>query len=1314
MRVARGCGAFLLAATVVLSLAAGERASAISIDNVGLSSTSVAKYAKIELTVILSGVAATRFYDPDTTRGGLDLSATFTGPGGTWAVNGFFDGANWLVRFAPNAEGDWSFTVTARDSSGTATRSGGPFTCAASSYPGWPRIDGHYLRYSGGAALFAVGHNTGWQTDVEQPSLAGMAAKGENLLSFWLAAPWYKVSWGAAWAARTPIENVEQGIGNYNQAACAYLDGVVERAEAAGGYLLPTIWSHGQLRDVGHPWGEGWWWNNAYNSLGSATDFFQTGTSEQWRYQRNFYRYLIARYGHSRAIAGWVGVCELDGTTGYISNRSQAEAWCGAVRDYFRQNDPFRVNGSGAYPIAFTKTDFVSDWNTWSATFDTRSNDSYTSQDSNIAVALTIATETSTMRAAAMPSFHAEFGGRTTNGATQPTHLHNGIWAGAATGAAMTPLVWCDGGSFPMLSGAMQDHLQYLAQFMAGIDYLGNASLGAASVSINNTYFRGWGMKLADRGYAWVQRKTTGTVGGQVVSISGLVAGQYTVRWFDAWSNGSVPFQTATVVVSTDTVLRATIPTLARADIACSFARAVTNTPPVASAQSVTTPEDAPKAITLTATDADNNPLTYAVVTQPSHGTLSGVAPNVTYTPAANYNGPDSFTFKANDGTADSNVATVTITVSPVNDAPVANAQSVTTPEDTPRTITLTATDADNNPLTYAVVTQPSHGTLSGTAPNLTYTPAANYNGPDSFTFKANDGTADSNVASVTITVTAANDPPVADNQSVTTDEDTGVAIILAAADVDGDPLTYSVVAQPANGTLSGTAPNLTYTPSLNSNGADSFTFKANDGKADSNVATVTITVTAVNDLPVAIADSAITSQNVPVTVSVLANDSDVDGDTLTVAEVAHPTNGEADINPDNTVTYNPDPGFVGTDSFDYTVSDDHGGTATATVSVTVTSSANALPVARDDAVTTPEDTAVIIAVLANDTDADADPLTVTGLTEPAHGSAVINTDNTVTYSPAANYNGVDSFTYTVSDGRGGTATATVSVTVNPVNDAPVAVDDSYSTNEDTPLTVAAPGVLGNDTDVEGNALTAVLVAGPTTGSLTLNANGSFTYTPNPNFNGTDSFTYRANDGAADSNVATVSITVNAVNDAPVATNDTATTPQNTAVTVYVLANDADPDGDTLSVSAVTQGANGVVVKNGTTATYTPNPGYYGTDSFTYTASDGHGGTASATVAVTVTASALPDIYGRITNRSGGAGIAGITVTLTKNIGGTWGSPVTTTTNTQGYYTFSMLALATYRVTPSSTSWTFTPSYSQITISSSNNHVQADFKAKAR
>ncbi|MEI7903010.1 MAG: Ig-like domain-containing protein, partial [bacterium] len=371
-----------------------------------------------------------------------------------------------------------------------------------------------------------------------------------------------------------------------------------------------------------------------------------------------------------------------------------------------------------------------------------------------------------------------------------------------------------------------------------------------------------------------------------------------------------------------------------------SYAQPPSNTAPVASAQSVSTAEDTAKPITLTATDADGNPLTYAIVTQPTSGTLSGTAPNVTYTPTVNYNGADSFTFKANDGTVDSAPATVSITVSAVNDAPVATAQSVSTAEDTAKAITLAGTDVEGSALTYAVVVSPTHGTLSGTAPNVTYTPTANYYGTDSFTFKVNDGTVDSAPATVSITVTAVNDAPVATPQSVTTAEDTAKAITLAGTDAEGSALTYTIVAQPSSGTLSGTAPNLTYTPAANYNGAASFTFKVNDGTIDSAPATVSITVTAVNDAPVFTTNPIIgagASEGVAYTGQTLAGKAtDADpGDTLTYSKVSGPA--WLAVASNGALSGTPTTGTAGLNSFVVRATDSASATADATLQITVT-----------------------------------------------------------------------------------------------------------------------------------------------------------------------------------------------------------------------------------------------------------------------------------------------------------------------------------------------------------------------------------------
>ena len=217
--------------------------------------------------------------------------------------------------------------------------------------------------------------------------------------------------------------------------------------------------------------------------------------------------------------------------------------------------------------------------------------------------------------------------------------------------------------------------------------------------------------------------------------------------------------------------------------------------------------------------------------TNPAHGSLSGTSPNLTYTPATDYNGDDSFTFKVNDGTVDSNIATVSITVDPVNDPPTADAQSVTTDEDTAKAIVLTGSDVDGSTLTFSVVANPQHGVLSGTPPNVTYTPAANYHGSDSFTFKANDGSADSNIATASIIVDAVNDAPIANAQSVMTDQDIQLSITLMGSDIETPPasLTFAVTVPPGHGVLTGTPPNVTYTPDAGYHGSDSFAFTVTD-----------------------------------------------------------------------------------------------------------------------------------------------------------------------------------------------------------------------------------------------------------------------------------------------------------------------------------------------------------------------------------------------------------------------------------------------------------------------------------------------------
>ncbi len=269
------------------------------------------------------------------------------------------------------------------------------------------------------------------------------------------------------------------------------------------------------------------------------------------------------------------------------------------------------------------------------------------------------------------------------------------------------------------------------------------------------------------------------------------------------------------------------------------------NNAPVAHSASVTTKEDQQVAVTLSGTDEDGERLEYELVSPPAHGTLSGEAPDLTYVPAANYSGTDSFTFRVSDGLRLSAEATLSVTVTPVNDAPTAPGGAVTTAEDTAVEVVLVGADVEGDALAYTVVTGPAHGTLSGTPPRLLYTPAANASGHYSFTFRVGDGQESSAEATVVLFVSAVNDTPVARSAQVTTKQGSAVEVTLGATDVEWGELAYTVVRGPAHGSLTGTPPRLTYTPEPGFSGEDSFTFTARDGGgAVSNEATVSITLT--------------------------------------------------------------------------------------------------------------------------------------------------------------------------------------------------------------------------------------------------------------------------------------------------------------------------------------------------------------------------------------------------------------------------------------------------------------------------------------
>ncbi len=639
-----------------------------------------------------------------------------------------------------------------------------------------------------------------------------------------------------------------------------------------------------------------------------------------------------------------------------------------------------------------------------------------------------------------------------------------------------------------------------------------------------------------------------------------------------------------------------------------------TNQAPVAMAASISTNEDTGLTITLKGTDPENSPLTYSVVATPTKGSLSGNAPNLTYTPSTDFNGNDSFTFRVNDGSLTSSTATVSITVLPVNDTPVATQRSVTTLEDTTVAIVLTGTDKDLNTLTFSIVAGPSNGTLTGTAPNLTYRPTSNFNGSDQFTFRVNDGIVNSATATILISVTSVNDPPVAQNQSISTIEDTPVAIVLSGIDSETSPLTFAIVNGPTKGTLAGTAPNLTYTPSPDSNGSDSFTYRVSDGVANSGNATVSITVTPVNDAPVATSKSVSTVEDTPL--SIILGGSDKDLNSLTFSVVTGPSNGSLTGVPPN-LNYSPAKNFSGSDQFTFLVYDGTANSQAATISIVVSAS-NDAPVALAGTHTTAEDTPLAIAI--GGTDSEGATLSFTIVTSPVKGT-LSGTPPNVTYSPATNYSGTDSFTFQVNDGALSSLPATVSLTITPVNDAPVANSLAVETPAGSPKSVILTG-----SDVDGTALAFTIIGSPTKGLLS-GTPPNLTYQPNAGATGSDQFTFRTSDGSLTSPLATVSINITPVTDtvknfAPVFTADPIALNGSAGLAIggQLAATDANA-GDVLTFTKVSGPAWLAVSTSGAFGGI-PQASNAGTNSFIVRVTDNGGASDDATLTINVASAA--------------------------------------------------------------------------------------------
>ncbi|MCB9875897.1 MAG: tandem-95 repeat protein, partial [Planctomycetaceae bacterium] len=672
------------------------------------------------------------------------------------------------------------------------------------------------------------------------------------------------------------------------------------------------------------------------------------------------------------------------------------------------------------------------------------------------------------------------------------------------------------------------------------------------------------------------------------------------------------------------------------------------------------------------------------------------------YNPGANFQalalgevGSAQVTYTATDRHASTSTpGTIAISITGANDAPTATSLSFNVAEGGSLTRSFGGDDIDSDDsltsLQFTLVTQPpaSMGTVTNNGGgSFTFVPgnafkslAFGEQGSTSFTYLARDrhGVA-SNVATVAITVDGVNDKPVVQNLSVSAVEDGGpVSGTFIGDDIDSDDspstIAFNIASQPSEGSASNSTGNaFTFNPGsafqdlgVNESRSVTFTYVAIDSRgAVSDPATVTVTVSGVNDAPTARDDQASTFEGQVQTINVIGSDAggadtDPDGDALTISGFqATSAKGAAISQSANSIlTYNPLPssmlnglaaGQTTTDTFEYTVSDGRGGVSTATVTVTVTGVNNA-PTAIGDLYTTTADSVLSISapgVRFNDTDPDpGTTLSVSFMDATSLRGATITSDGNggFTYDPTgvqgfrllrATETLTDTFTYSAFDGSLASGLATVTITVNGVNDAPTANPETYSTSEETTLQVSAfAGVLANDRDIENDPLTVSLITSVAHGTLNLAANGSFTYTPVLNFNGNDTFSYRVSDGNS-SAVATATIIVNGVNDAPVAVADQYSMNQGATLQIGaaagVLANDSDVDDSRSSLQAIARSLptnGGVTLFANGSFVYTPTSDFTGVSTFTYQAVDPAGArSALTTVQITVNSGNSPTTW---------------------------------------------------------------------------------------
>jgi hypothetical protein len=467
----KACLLFVLASPVSLL-------AAPIINSVSRNADQVGKYAKLELTVGLTAVF-TNAYDPDE----VDLWAEFKSPSHkSWRVNGFYDGAQWKIRFAAKETGGWSYVVKLKDADGSARTTAAGFECVASTNHGWVKIapNHRYLSYDDGTSFYGVGACYPWAATTSGFDV--MQSLGFNVYVYWNGT----YDWAGG---NNLIESRASGLGRYDQGKCSRIDDLINWSETRELGMILVVWPHDYLSENMHGWPSAWS-KNPYNTITTSAAFY--GDTKAWDYQKKMYRYIIARWGYSPALAGWQTIDEISGTSGWKKNQAVANAWTAKITGFFQANDPFK------HPTTASHGSF---WDRGNKVNDLSNTEIYGDYSTSNIVSII----RQLWNGYDKPCIMGETGADRNDGIA-----HRKLWAGLASGISITPLLWSFNQGW---SGTLSSQYSPFEKFIADINFAGLTSLAQAKVGVPDA--SAYGITSDQLTFGWI----TGDISGKNLNV---------------------------------------------------------------------------------------------------------------------------------------------------------------------------------------------------------------------------------------------------------------------------------------------------------------------------------------------------------------------------------------------------------------------------------------------------------------------------------------------------------------------------------------------------------------------------------------------------------------------------------------------------------------------------------------------------------------------------------------------------------------------------------------------------------------------------